>query len=68
VGETFNLRQRLQLQLTASQFDFWDTDPKDIQIRFRELPVLHSMELKGGQSWWIAHWQPVGNYAGFAAL
>jgi site-specific DNA-methyltransferase (adenine-specific) len=67
VGETLNLRQRLQLQLTASQFDFWDTDPADIHIRFRELPDLRAIDLKGRQSWWIAHWQPVGNYTGFAA-
>jgi site-specific DNA-methyltransferase (adenine-specific) len=67
VGETLNLRQRLHLQLTASQFDFWDTDVEDIQIRFRELPDMDAMVLKGNQSWWIAHWKPVGNYAEFAA-
>jgi site-specific DNA-methyltransferase (adenine-specific) len=68
VGETFNLRERLRLQLTAPHFDFWDSDREDIHIRFRELPDLEAMDLKGRQSWWIAHWQPVGNYAAFAAL
>jgi site-specific DNA-methyltransferase (adenine-specific) len=68
VGETLNLRQRLHLQLTASQFNFWETDLEDIEIRFRELPDLDGMVLKGNQSWWIAHWQPVGNYAEFAAI
>jgi DNA modification methylase len=68
VGETLDLRQRLHLQLSASQFDFWDTELDDIQVRFRELPNMDAMVLKGSQSWWIAHWQPVGNYAEFAAL
>ncbi len=68
VGETFNLRRRLRLQLTATHFDFWDTDRKSLTIRYRELLDVHdAMLLKGYQSWWIAHWKPVGNYAGFAA-
>jgi hypothetical protein len=68
VGETLNLRQRLQLQLEAPGFNFWDTDRGILNIRYRELPEMDDMLLKGKQSWWIAHWKPVGNYSGFAAL
>jgi hypothetical protein len=67
VGETNNLRQRLQLQLQAPRFDFWDTDRQSLKIRYRELPDKNDRDLKGNQSWWIAHWKPVGNYSGFAA-
>jgi site-specific DNA-methyltransferase (adenine-specific) len=67
VGETLNLRQRLRLQLSASQFDFWDTNRLDLNIRIRELPETDEMILKGNQSWWIGHWNPVGNYSAFSA-
>ena len=68
VGETLNLRQRLRLQLSASQFDFWDSDRRGISVRFRELAETNDMGLKGNQSWWIGHWKPLGNFADLAAL
>jgi site-specific DNA-methyltransferase (adenine-specific) len=68
IGETLDLRQRLQLQLEAREFNFWDTDRESLNIRYRELPDVDDMHLKGHQSWWIAHWNPVGNYSGFAGL
>lgn len=66
VGETFNLRQRLEVQLTASGFDFWETDRQEITLRFRELPEAKEKLLMGHQSWWITRLKPVGNYAKFA--
>src|SRR5262249_41019108 len=66
VGETFNLRQRLEVQLKASRFDFWDTDRREITVRFRELPKAGEKTLMGHQSWWITRLKPVGNYAKFA--
>jgi hypothetical protein len=67
VGETLNLRLRFQMQFDAPRFDFWDTDRQSLKIRYRDLPESDDMFLKGNQSWWIAHWKPVGNYSGFAA-
>jgi site-specific DNA-methyltransferase (adenine-specific) len=68
VGETLNLQQRFQLQLEETQFDFWETDRQNLNVRYRELPGMDEMALKGNQSWWIAHWKPVGNYLDLAAV
>src|SRR5262249_18776843 len=68
VGETLNLRLRFQMQLEATQFHFWDTDRQNLNVRYRELPNMDEMALKGNQSWWIAHWKPVGNYLDLAAV
>jgi site-specific DNA-methyltransferase (adenine-specific) len=68
VGQTLNLRQRFQLQFETQQFDFWDTERESLEVRYRMLPDARYDFLDGQQSWWIAHWQPVGNYLGFAAL
>jgi DNA modification methylase len=66
VGETLNLRKRFKLQFESPKFDFWNTEPHDLQFRFRPLMA----ELEGNQSKWIAAWDPppLGNYLGFAAL
>jgi site-specific DNA-methyltransferase (adenine-specific) len=68
VGETLNLQQRFRRQLEASRFNFWDTDKSGIEIRYCALPSGGDRLLKGNQSWWIAHWKPIGNYSDFAAL
>jgi site-specific DNA-methyltransferase (adenine-specific) len=65
VGETLNLRQRLQLQLEATRFNFWDTDRQSLSIRCN--PQIAHTDLGASQSWWIAEWKPVGNFQDLAA-
>ena len=67
VGKALDLRQRFALQLKADQFDFWGTEPQDLEVRYRVLPDASEECLKGNQSRWIANWSPVGNFSEFAA-
>jgi site-specific DNA-methyltransferase (adenine-specific) len=67
VGKALNLRQRFEVQLKATHFDFWETDRHDLEIRYHLLPGANDTCLKGNQAWWIAKWSPVGNFAEFAA-
>ncbi len=67
VGETINLRQRFQLQFRATRFDFWGTDKSSLDVRYCTLPDSDRSLLDGNQSWWIAHWSPIGNFSEFAA-
>jgi site-specific DNA-methyltransferase (adenine-specific) len=66
VGKALDLRQRFQLQLTDVQFDFWGAPRQELTIRYHELPGVDDTLLKGNQSYWIARWQPVGNYLDLA--
>jgi hypothetical protein len=71
VGKALDLRQRFQLQLRTSHFDFWRTDRNDLEVRYCELAdddeaILDAI-LKGNQARWIANWNPVGNYSSLAA-
>jgi hypothetical protein len=67
VGKALDLRQRFQLQLTSDQFDFWTAPRQEMTIRYHELPVADDTLLKGNQSFWIAQWNPVGNFSDLAA-
>ncbi|MCI0638026.1 MAG: site-specific DNA-methyltransferase [Gemmataceae bacterium] len=66
VGHTFDLKERISLQLCTSNFDFWGNPRSDLELRFSELPEIQ--QLRGNQSWWIAKWKPVGNYERLAAI
>jgi hypothetical protein len=71
VGETLNLRRRLQIQLAANGFDFWPARGSELEIRYRPLPACDDREqqsrLQANQSYWIAKWKPIGNYSELAA-
>jgi hypothetical protein len=67
VGKALDLRQRFELQLRAEQFDFWGTEPQNLEVRYRALPDASAARLKGNQSRWIADWSPIGNFSEFAA-
>lgn len=66
VGKALDLRQRFQLQLRASRFNFWETAPEELIIRYQALPGVEDSFLKGNQSRWIANWKPVGNFSDLA--
>ncbi|MCL2647552.1 MAG: hypothetical protein FWD61_11195 [Phycisphaerales bacterium] len=61
VGETPNLRERLELQFTATGFDYWGTDRRKLELGYRsvEQPEL----TQPNQSIWIGRWKPLGNLA-----
>ncbi len=68
VGETENLRQRMEVQFGHSrrEFNFWDTPPAKLRLAFQ--PIRASApELAKHQSRWITKWQPIGNYKKLAA-
>jgi hypothetical protein len=67
VGKAFDLRQRFQLQFGAPRFDFWGTALHRLEVRYLALPDISDQLLNGNQSRWIACWNPVGNFADFAA-
>jgi len=69
VGETLDLRNRFKLQFEGSEFAFWNTDRRELEVRYCALGDNRKVLLKGNQSLWIAHWKhPLGNYPEFAAI
>jgi site-specific DNA-methyltransferase (adenine-specific) len=66
VGETDNLRERLEFQFGHKKFDFWGIPRHKLQLRFRpvEAPLP---DLPKHQSRWISKWQPIGNFEKLAA-
>jgi site-specific DNA-methyltransferase (adenine-specific) len=68
VGETLDLRRRFRVQFGASRFGFWGIARRDLEVRYGVLPAANERLRKGNQAWWIARWQPVGNYAELAAV
>jgi site-specific DNA-methyltransferase (adenine-specific) len=65
VGETPNLRERLEIQFSANNFDFWGVNKKRLEIRYRD--VATARILKPNQSIWISKWKPEGNFEDLAA-
>jgi hypothetical protein len=65
VGETDNMRERLEFQFGHNNFDFWKTarDKLMLRIRYADFPLS---ALPKHQSRWISKWQPLKNYARLA--
>ena len=59
VGETLNLRERMEIQFSAERFDFWGADRQKLEIGYRS--VCDSDVLMPNQSIWIGKWNPEGN-------
>ena len=67
VGETKNLRERLEMQFDGScGFEFWNIPRNQLQISFKSdtNPVAR---LPIQQSRWISDWNPIGNFEPQAA-
>lgn len=61
VGETRNLRDRLEVQFSSKLFDFWGTDRQKLELGYR---CVDSVDIVApNQSIWIGKWKPVGNLA-----
>jgi site-specific DNA-methyltransferase (adenine-specific) len=68
VGATFDLQQRFRLQFgTATQFDFWGANRRELNLRIRKLAKGDTALLPSNQSRWIAEWKPIGNFVDLAA-
>jgi DNA modification methylase len=67
VGETKNLRERLEVQFGTSKFNFWDTARDQLQLAFRVVKPIEATNLPKHQSRWISEWRPIGNYEKLAA-
>jgi site-specific DNA-methyltransferase (adenine-specific) len=63
VGETCNLRKRLEIQFAPNQFDFWGADKRKLELGYQ---CVDEKILKPNQSIWIGMWDPVGNFASLA--
>jgi len=61
VGETDNLRERLEAQFGHKNFDFWNTPHNSLQISFNAT-IVPVADLPMHQSRWISKWEPVGNF------
>ena len=67
VGETDNLRERLEIQFGHKKFDFWKTPHHKLMLTFKKVdgPIP---TLPKHQSRWISKWQPIGNFEKLAAV
>ena len=66
VGETPNLRERLEIQFSPNRFDFWGADKQKLELGYSG--VDSARILKPNQSIWIGRWKPRGNLANLAAV
>jgi site-specific DNA-methyltransferase (adenine-specific) len=66
VGETENLRERMEIQFGHRKFGFWGTPFHELQLTFRAVPGVLAA-LPKHQSRWIYKWKPIGNYEKLAA-
>ena len=64
VGETPNLRERLEIQFSKNSFDFWGEDKRKLELGYRS--VDRAEIVAPNQSIWIGKWKPVGNLATLA--
>ena len=64
VGETVNLRERLNIQFSAKSFDFWGEDRQELELGYRS--VDNAALVAPNQSIWIGKWKPFGNLATLA--
>ena len=66
VGETNNLRERLETQFGHRKFDFWGAPHDELLLTFKPVDVPVPT-LPRHQSRWISKWQPIGNFGKLAA-
>lgn len=68
VGETDNLRERVEVQFTIKNdgFKFWGTPRDELRLSYRPLPD-ETISLAQHQSRWISKWNPIGNYKALAS-
>jgi len=66
IGETVNLRERLEVQFGHRKFDFWDIPTDSLRLAFQPI-TTDTIELPKHQSRWIFDWHPIGNYQKLAA-
>ena len=66
VGETDNLRERMEIQFGHKKFDFWKASLGELQVAYKTVDVPDGV-LPRHQSRWISSWSPIGNYAKLAA-
>jgi site-specific DNA-methyltransferase (adenine-specific) len=64
VGETPNLRERLETQFSTSRFDFWGADKQNLELGYRSVDSADI--LRPNQSIWIGKWKPEGNLVDLA--
>jgi hypothetical protein len=64
VGETQNLRERLEVQFCPNRFGFWGVEKKRLEIGYRSVDSVKI--LRPNQSIWIGKWKPEGNLADLA--
>jgi DNA modification methylase len=62
VGETENLRERLEVQFGHRKFGFWETPLEKLQLAFSVAAPSTTATLPKHQSRWIFEWDPIGNY------
>lgn len=61
VGETMNLRERLEIQFSPNSFDFWEENRQQLELRFRT--TESAKILLANQSRSIRKLGPIGNYS-----
>lgn len=67
VGETENLRERLDVQFGGQRkFDFWETPLEKLELAFSVAALPTRAATPKHQSRWILKWQPIGNYGKLA--
>lgn len=64
VGETHNLRERLEIQFSPNTFDFWGHDEQSLEIGYQR--VASANIAAPNQSIWIGRLYPIGNLASLA--
>jgi len=64
VGETPNLRERLEVQFSSNSFDFWGTDRQKLELGYS--CVDRADIVAPNQCIWIGRLNPVGNLASLA--
>jgi site-specific DNA-methyltransferase (adenine-specific) len=64
IGETPNLRERLEVQFSPNSFDFWGEDKRKLELGYRS--VDRAEIVAPNQSIWIGKWKPIGNLATLA--
>jgi site-specific DNA-methyltransferase (adenine-specific) len=65
VGETVNLRERLETQFSSNTFDYWQSNKRELELGYRCIDNKDIIE--PNQSIWIGKLKkPIGNFANLA--
>jgi site-specific DNA-methyltransferase (adenine-specific) len=63
IGETLDLRGRINRQRNPQRFDFWGNPKEEFEVLYRALPVGEKQRFgQATQSLWIGRLRPRGNY------